>query len=121
MLARAVSPGNIRAPHFQLAPPRAGAALGQHVTVAGDDLKQLLCLTDLGYWRKVFRFQRFSCLLRLLYTLTVDSSRLGGGFEELRKFFYFSKPVIPIAGFCRYFHDMAFLPFRSQLTISLLS
>ncbi len=54
----------------------------------------------------MFRFQRFSCLLRLLYTLTVDSSRLGGGFEELRKFFYFSKPAIQIAGFGRYCHDL---------------
>ena len=31
--------------------------------------------------------------------------------SETRKFFYFSEPVVSIAGFCRYFHDLTFLPF----------
>ena len=59
-----------------------------------------------------------SCLLQLLYTLTVLPARVGGGFGQTGKFFYFSESTTSIAGFCRYFHDLAFLPLRSQLTLS---
>ena len=63
----------------------------------------------------------FRAFCYLLYTLTVDPTSLGGGFEETRKFFYFSEPAISIAGFCRYFHDIAFFAPQSQLTFSSLS
>ena len=69
-------------------------------------------------WHVPCLFWRVSCLLRQLYALTVDPSRLGGGFEETRKFFYFSELATSIAGFGRFCHDFSFLPFRSQLTLS---
>ena len=41
-------------------------------------------------------------------------TRLGGGFAEAHKFFYFNKRATSIAGFGRFCHDIAFLPFRAN-------